>query len=74
MSVITPIKADAAETRRPVDIARELGPVFGRRADEAKDEDVFVADNFAMLKDLSKRVSPASLYRRRFANFGLIND
>jgi alkylation response protein AidB-like acyl-CoA dehydrogenase len=51
VSVITPIKADAAETRRPVDIARELGPVFGRRADEAKDEDAFVADNFAMLKE-----------------------
>jgi alkylation response protein AidB-like acyl-CoA dehydrogenase len=51
VSVITPIKADAAETRRPVDIARELGPVFGRRADEAKDEDAFVADNFAALKE-----------------------
>jgi alkylation response protein AidB-like acyl-CoA dehydrogenase len=51
VSVITPIKADAAETRRPVDIARELGPVFGRRADEAKDEDAFVADNFSMLKE-----------------------
>jgi alkylation response protein AidB-like acyl-CoA dehydrogenase len=51
VSVITPIKADAAETRRPVDIARELGPIFGRRADEAKDEDAFVADNFAMLKE-----------------------
>ena len=51
MSVITPIKVDAAKTRRPVDIARELGPLFGRRADEAKDEDAFVADNFAALKE-----------------------
>jgi alkylation response protein AidB-like acyl-CoA dehydrogenase len=51
VSVITPIKADAAETRRPADIARDLGPVFGRRADEAKDEDAFVVDNFAMLKE-----------------------
>ena len=34
----------------PVEIARELGPIFARRANEATDEDRFVADNFAILK------------------------
>jgi alkylation response protein AidB-like acyl-CoA dehydrogenase len=31
-------------------LARELGPTFAQRADEATDEDGFVADNFALLK------------------------
>jgi alkylation response protein AidB-like acyl-CoA dehydrogenase len=35
---------------RPAEIARELGPLFARRAAEAADEDRFVADNFATLK------------------------
>jgi alkylation response protein AidB-like acyl-CoA dehydrogenase len=39
-----------AVTRRPTEIARELGPLFARRAAEAPDEDRFVADNFATLK------------------------
>jgi alkylation response protein AidB-like acyl-CoA dehydrogenase len=37
-------------SKRPIEIARELGPIFARRASEAADEDRFVADNFAMLK------------------------
>jgi indole-3-acetate monooxygenase len=42
---------DAAKSRNIVEIARELGPVFAERADSATDEDQFVADNFASLKD-----------------------
>ena len=34
----------------PLDIARELGPVFGKRANASTDEDAYVADNIAMLK------------------------
>jgi alkylation response protein AidB-like acyl-CoA dehydrogenase len=44
-------RVDAATPRKPADIARELGPVFGERADSATDEDQFVADNFASLKE-----------------------
>jgi alkylation response protein AidB-like acyl-CoA dehydrogenase len=33
-----------------VQIAREVGAIFAARAKEAKDEDAFVADNFALLK------------------------
>ena len=35
----------------PADIARELGPQFARRADARRDDDEFVADNFALLKE-----------------------
>jgi alkylation response protein AidB-like acyl-CoA dehydrogenase len=38
------------EHRSPTDIARELGPIFARRAEETTDEDAFVADNFKLLK------------------------
>ena len=38
------------DSKRPSEIARELGPIFARRASEAADEDRFVADNFATLK------------------------
>src|SRR5258708_38336918 len=41
---------DAAKSRSIVDIARELGPLFGERANSTTDEDQFVADNFASLK------------------------
>jgi alkylation response protein AidB-like acyl-CoA dehydrogenase len=34
----------------PVQIAREVGPIFAARANDAKDEDAFVADNFELLK------------------------
>lgn len=37
--------------RSPADIARELGPEFARRADARRDDDEFVADNFALLKE-----------------------
>lgn len=40
----------SASTRSPIEVARELGPVFDRRADEHPDEDVFVAENFADLR------------------------
>ena len=37
--------------RSAADIARELGPEFARRADARRDDDEFVADNFALLKE-----------------------
>jgi indole-3-acetate monooxygenase len=39
-----------AEKRSAADVARELGPIFARRASETTDEDKFVDDNFALLK------------------------
>jgi alkylation response protein AidB-like acyl-CoA dehydrogenase len=50
MSAAAAPKIDDNEHRSAVEIARELGPVFARRASEAADEDRFVADNFATLK------------------------
>jgi alkylation response protein AidB-like acyl-CoA dehydrogenase len=50
MSAAAAPKIDISEPRSPVEIARELGPLFARRAAEAGDEDRFVADNFASLK------------------------
>jgi indole-3-acetate monooxygenase len=50
MSALAAVDARSAELRSPSDIARELGPIFAKRAQEATDEDKFVADNFAMLK------------------------
>jgi alkylation response protein AidB-like acyl-CoA dehydrogenase len=43
-------KIDSKQPMRPVEIARELGPLFARRASEEADEDRFVVDNFATLK------------------------
>ncbi len=50
MSTATALKIDSNQRRSAAEIARELGPVFARRAGEAADEDRFVADNFASLK------------------------
>src|SRR3954451_17254117 len=50
MSASAAIDARAAETRTAVGVARELGPIFARRASETTDEDRFVDDNFASLK------------------------
>jgi indole-3-acetate monooxygenase len=44
------MSATGKRTPRPTEIARELGPLFARRAAEAPDEDRFVGDNFATLK------------------------
>jgi alkylation response protein AidB-like acyl-CoA dehydrogenase len=41
---------DASKSRSAVEIAQELGPIFARRAEQATDEDKFVAENFADLK------------------------
>ena len=38
------------EPSGPIQFARELGPIFAKRANEAPDEDRFVADNFELLK------------------------
>lgn len=50
MNTIAPINTTTATPRTTADIARELGPIFARRASEAADEDKFVADNFTLLK------------------------
>jgi alkylation response protein AidB-like acyl-CoA dehydrogenase len=50
MSTAAAFKSDSTPTRTAAEIARELGPLFARRAAEAADEDRFVADNFATLK------------------------
>ncbi|MEA2986751.1 MAG: hypothetical protein QOD94_3005 [Alphaproteobacteria bacterium] len=51
MSAITAIKTDTAERRTATDIARGLGAIFEQRASETGDEDRFVAENFASLKE-----------------------
>jgi alkylation response protein AidB-like acyl-CoA dehydrogenase len=51
MSAMTAIDTNTATPRTASDIARELGPIFARRASETADEDEFVADNFAKLKE-----------------------
>jgi alkylation response protein AidB-like acyl-CoA dehydrogenase len=50
MSLATAPSYDTRDLAHPVEIARDLGPIFARSAAEAADEDRFVADNFAMLK------------------------
>jgi alkylation response protein AidB-like acyl-CoA dehydrogenase len=51
MTAIAALKAESSSaTRTAVEIARELAPIFAKRADEANDDDRFVADNFADLK------------------------
>jgi alkylation response protein AidB-like acyl-CoA dehydrogenase len=42
---------DVTTHRSPVEIARELGPTFAERAATTTDEDQFVAENFAALKE-----------------------
>ena len=50
MNAITALNVETAKSRTATDVARELGPIFGRRADERIDEDQFVKENFADLK------------------------
>jgi len=50
MNAITALNVETAKSRTATDVARELGPIFGRRADERVDEDQFVTENFADLK------------------------
>ena len=51
MSSNAALRLDATTHRAPADIALELGPLFAERAATATDEDRFVADNFASLKE-----------------------
>lgn len=51
MSANLAIKTVEPAMRSPADIASELGPELARRADARRDEDEFVADNFALLKE-----------------------
>jgi alkylation response protein AidB-like acyl-CoA dehydrogenase len=50
MSQNAAINIDGAKARSVVDTARELGPVFGKRAEQATNEDLFVAENYELLK------------------------
>jgi alkylation response protein AidB-like acyl-CoA dehydrogenase len=50
MNTIAPINTATATPRTIADVAKELGPIFARRATEATDEDKFVAENFTLLK------------------------
>ncbi len=50
MNTITPINTADATPRTVADVAKELGPIFARRATDATDEDQFVAENFTLLK------------------------
>jgi indole-3-acetate monooxygenase len=50
MSRLATIQTDVAEQRSVTDIARKLGAIFEQRA-EGADEDKFVAENFASLKE-----------------------
>jgi alkylation response protein AidB-like acyl-CoA dehydrogenase len=50
MSTNATLSMDTGKRRDIADIASELGATFGKRADQAVDEDSFVADNFALLK------------------------
>jgi alkylation response protein AidB-like acyl-CoA dehydrogenase len=50
MNAITALNMETAKQRSATEIARELGPVFARRADQATDDDQFVKENFAALK------------------------
>jgi alkylation response protein AidB-like acyl-CoA dehydrogenase len=50
MSAMTAIRTETAERRTAADIARELGPIFAKRANETTDEDKFVADDYTLLK------------------------
>ena len=50
MSQNAALNIEAAKARSLLDTARELGPVFGKRAEQATNEDLFVADNYGLLK------------------------
>lgn len=50
MNAVAASRDDTPPLRNAVEIARELGPVFAKRASETKDEDSYVADNVALLK------------------------
>jgi alkylation response protein AidB-like acyl-CoA dehydrogenase len=51
MSAIAAMGAERAEAQTVIDVARELGPIFARRADERTNEDEFVADNYESLRE-----------------------
>jgi alkylation response protein AidB-like acyl-CoA dehydrogenase len=50
MSVNAALNLDATKPRSAVEIARELGPIFAKRAEQTTDEDQFVAENYELLK------------------------
>jgi alkylation response protein AidB-like acyl-CoA dehydrogenase len=50
MTAIAAIDITKAVPRTATDIARELGPIFARRAQKTADEDLFVREDFADLK------------------------
>src|ERR1700733_10148018 len=50
MSANAAIGGRAVETCTAIDVARELGPILARHANEATDEDKFVTENFELLR------------------------
>ena len=50
MNAALAARNDTSTPPSAIEIARELGPIFAKRANEAGDEDKYVADNFALLK------------------------
>ena len=69
MSAMEMINVNPAERRTVIDIARELGAIFGERANAAKDEDKFVADNFSLLNGSASSSRPT----RRGSSVALAN-
>ncbi len=51
MNAVAALNAGGAKARSVVDIARELGRSFAKHGQETSDEDKFVADNYAALKE-----------------------
>lgn len=51
MNAVAALNAGSTKARSVLDIARELGPSFAKRTQETSDEDKFVADNYAALKN-----------------------
>ena len=51
MSEAAVVKVMPLRSSSAIDIAREIGPEIERRSESPRDEDVFVADNFALLKE-----------------------
>lgn len=51
MSEAAVVKVMPLRSSSAIDIAREIGPEIERRSESTRDEDVFVADNFALLKE-----------------------
>lgn len=50
MNDVADMSSATTKTRTAIDVARELGPILAKKSQESVDEDIYVADNIAMLK------------------------